>query len=627
MLAVSEEFKRIADSTQRNVKALLEVVFDDNKNLLSPVATASSYLDENHNPSQACNGRIVLTDYLAKGMLPPYMKTQQYGWASLSMSDDTGLMNEHLIIKYPAPVTFKTVWFESLEGYHPKDFTVQILEGNEWHIVATEIANEEHTWVGHLSKPYTATQIKLQINQLATAQNNARIIEFGIPSRLVLDDDSLATMNVLEEASGNSAVPIGSITSNELFVELLNDHKWFLPNNELSPFRDLLKPGIQLRPFFGLELEDESFEFIPMGRFVAYDWKPPAEALTVSVTGFDRLYQMSKEPLAKIPVLRNTTIKELLRTIFEAYGLKVSEYVIDPVLKQPIELAWLPSGSLIAGLQSISIAGNCTITTDRLDRIVVMSNYVEPEELAVLDGDINLMSLSNPYSYESLYSSVKITYKIPKESDDKEVLSLKSIVVPAGGFTLKNVAFTGGPVMRITRYRVLQRSTVRIVSMESGAWTTDITFTNSSDEAQTIDIEVHGTSVETVDAEFKVRNPVVERLIGVSTYEVDSPLIQSLKVAKTYGRSLLSYVSEQGTTYKSEIRGNPAIELLDILMINNEIDNITGHLVRPDRYTFEYDGGLTVVMEGKKPVQPTIPVFLNNGQIIIAPIRPDKVPY
>lgn len=627
MLNVSPTFMQKADDFQREVKALLEVVFTEDDVLKQVSAQASSYLDETTEPNQICNGRIRKTEYDAVGEVPLEFAQRQNGWYSSGASDANGLILENVTLSYPGSITVKTLWFVSEKGYYPVDFTVELFHNNAWTEIVTVTDNDKPVWSFNLTDAKQANKIRLSISRISTANNNVRIMEFGVPFRLMLEDFDIESFNILEEASSDTEIPLGSVTSNELSLSLRNDHKWFTPSNTKSPFSKLLKPGIIFKPYLGVKVAKEKYEFVPMGRFNTYDWAPPDVAINISVTAYDRLYQMAQEPIPKIPVMRDVTIAHLLRTVFAAYGLNSSEYIIDSKLNQPIKMAWLPKGSLFSGLKTISAAGNCSITTDRNNRIIASSNFNAPEPVADIAGDKHISSLTNPHSYLATYSGVKVVYKIPRQGSKTQVLKLEGLEVTPGVSNITDISFSSGPVIRVEKYRVLQDEDVRVTKLSNGAWTCDIEVINNTSETKTIDVEIHGTTVELVDAEFNVSDRSTIDLIGERPYEIDNPLIQSNTVAKTYGRSMLSYVIEPGSTYRGEIRGNPAIELFDVLKATNKADNMENVLICPTRFSFNYDGGLSVSMQGRKPIIPKRPVFLSKYQVIMAPVRPDRISY
>lgn len=626
MLKVSPEFHAAAENEQREIKALLEVIFVDDPVLRGATASASSYIDETTHPRYACDGRIRPYSYQCGGDIPSEFTREAYGWQSEGKSDEEGNIEETLTINYPGEVGAKTIWFYSDEFNFPVDFTVEVFNG-EWNTVAEVTNHSSAEWHIHLSNRQQIEAVRLNITRISQADSSAIIHEFGIPYRLNLDTEDIESLSILEEGSSDTDSPLGSVTSNEFSVGLRNDHRWLLPENTLSPFHHVLRPGAILKPYFGLKTGENFFECVPMGKFTTYDWAPSTEAWAAEVTGFDRLYVMAQDPPAKVPVIRNTTIAGLLRVIFQAYGLSPDEYVIDRNLVQPIEYAWLPHGDLFEALRTISAAGNCSITVDRLDRIVVRSNYVEPEPVATMTGQKHVFGFANPHSYRSMYSGTKVVYKIPSEGAVTQVLKLEGVTTPPGTMTLKDLGFSRGPVMRIHRYKVMQPSGVRVTSVVNGAWTCDIALYNGTQEDQTVDIEIYGTTIELVDAEFSLVNKQVEAMIGQRVLEVDNVLIQNLRVARMYGRSMLAYASDPGSTFKGEVRGNPALELFDIVEVSDPTTGMTEALVRPDKYSFNFDGGLRVVLEGRKPVEPKIPVFLSTGQIIQAPIRPDRLPF
>lgn len=621
MLPVSQLFKQKINSDQRTLKAVLEIVFNDNSALLQATVSASSYYDNTTKPEQACNGRIRPSDYSALIGLPSYLSYPHKGWWSAGRSDANCNINETLTITYPQQVYVRTVWFVAERGYFPTDFSIDLLINSSWQTILTVTDNNSHVWIKHLDSALWASGIRIRISKIATPNNTVKIYQFGVPYRVCLDDDDLEDMQILEEATSQSGVPLGNVTSNELNVSIRNDHRWLTPSNEDSPFKYDLKPGVRLYPYIGLELLPNQFEFVPMGKFISSDWTMPEQSVFASITGYDMLYELAQQPTPKVPVVTNTTIKGLLETIFFAYGLSPSDFVIDDTLTQPIQMGWLPRGNLFDALGTISEAGNCAITTDRYNRIIVKSNFQEPEPIAEITSDKDVFELTNPHSYMSVYSGVKVGYKMPVASEIKQVLSATGLEVQAGVTTLKNIPFSQGPVIRLEYYRIKQNSNIKILSIVNDAWTCDIVVQNLSSSPKKIDIEAYGLTVETLDVEFTLTDSKAANMIGKRIYEVNNPLIQSDNVAKLYARSLLEYLKQPDATFKGKIRGNPALELFDIVKADNVAANMNNIIICPTRFEYRYDGSLEVTIEGRKPVIPTMPVYVTPNLVTVVPLK------
>lgn len=621
MLPVSQLFQQKINSDQRTLKAVLEIVFNNNPNLLQATAQASSYYDNTTKPEQVCNGRIRPSYYSALSGLPSYLSYPHKGWWSASHSDANGNVNEALTVTYPQQVYVRTVWFVAERGYFPTDFSIDLRVASGWQTILTVTDNNSHVWVNHLDNALWASGVRIRISKIATPNNPVKIYQFGVPYRLCLDDDDFEDMQILEEVTSQSGVPLGNVTSNELNVSVRNDHRWLTPSNEDSPFKYDLKPGVKLYPYIGLEILPNQFEFVPMGKFISSDWTMPEQSVFASITGYDRLYELAQQPMPKIPVVTNTTIKGLLETIFLAYGLSPSDFIIDETLTQPIQMGWLPRENFFDAMGIISEAGNCAITTDRYNRIIVINNFQEPEPIADITSDKDVFELTNPHSYLSIYSGVKVGYKVPVESEIKQVLSVTGLEVQAGVTTLKNIPFSQGPVIRLEYYRIKQSSNIKILSIINDAWTCDIEVQNLSGSPKKIDIEAYGLTVETLDVEFTLRDSEAVNMIGERLYEVNNPLIQSDYVAKLYARSLLQYLKQPNATFKGRIRGNPALELFDIVKADNIAANMKDIIICPTRLEYHYDGGLEVTIEGRKPIIPTIPVYVTPNLVVIAPLK------
>src|SRR5690606_31124434 len=137
MLPVSQLFQQKINSDQRTLKAVLEIVFNNNPNLLQATAQASSYYDNTTKPEQDCNGRIRCSYYSALSGLPSYLSYSHKGWWSAGHSDANGNVNETLTVTYPQQVYVRTVWFVAERGYFPTDFSIDLRVTSGWQTILT----------------------------------------------------------------------------------------------------------------------------------------------------------------------------------------------------------------------------------------------------------------------------------------------------------------------------------------------------------------------------------------------------------------------------------------------------------------------------------------------------------
>jgi len=609
MLNVSQKFHDASSDSQREIKAILEVTFDNEPLYQQGEASASSSLDATTQPRQLLDGKLRPNDFIGTNFVPGGFGVKSSGWVSHGVSSANGTINEQVTITYPGNVPVTMLWFVSVNGYFPVDFTIDIRRGSAWSRALEVVGNTQEVWVGELPPRTTVNGYRINITKIVTGGNPVKIQEFGIPYRLLLSDDDIQDFSLLEEAGSNADSPIGSVTSNELSISLRNDHKWFTPSNSKSPFKHLLRPGVQLKLFMGVKVASETFEFVPLGTFKSSDWNPPDEALSVSITAHDRIYTLSQEPPAKIPIVKNVTIAYLFALLFRAYGLKPNEYVIDGSLTQPVAIGWIPKGDFLESAQKLAEAGNCSVVVNRQNQIVVQNNLQDAESIGRMDQDDAVINLKNPISFLNTYNSIRVSFKIPSTMKGSDVLTMDDLVLPPGITVLKDVELSG-PVERVEFVKLSHPNAVEVVEIKSGAFYADITLNNKTYETLTVKLSVQGTKIDFVSTEFEAKDQIDINKTTLRALTIDNELIQSGEVAKLYGLSLLSLVKDPSANYAAVLRGDVSYELFDVLTLSNSAEFIYEAVISPTQFTINYDGGLEVSMVARKPIAPTKTVFI-----------------
>jgi hypothetical protein len=108
-------------------------------------------------------------------------------------------------------------------------------------------------------------------------------------------DDDIMSISLLEEAEGSvGALPIGSISCNELDITLQNIDDTFSIGNTSSLLSDLAISNRRIEPYIGFVIHDDSgnpthTEYIPKGVYWTRDWNVSLQGTTASTSALDRL--------------------------------------------------------------------------------------------------------------------------------------------------------------------------------------------------------------------------------------------------------------------------------------------------------------------------------------------------
>lgn len=610
MLKATKAYQEKIVDYERNMNPVVEIDFRPNNPVFITSATASSTAP-NTRPADVTQMLFNPQTWTGTGEYAGSIK-RNVGWQSVGRSGPNNAMSEWLQIEYAGIVSFYSLYMVSYDGYLPEDFVVEARIGNVWSIIHTEVGNASDMWSTTLASEHRADALRLSVSKLSTPGNPLKLLTFGFPHKILLNEDGIETLKALEEASGDSSSPLGSVTSNELNVTLKNDHKWFTPANDYSPFKRYLSLGVRITAYLGLEVSKDTFEIMPLGEYYTTDWEVGSESTVAPLSALDRIYVLSQLPPVKVPIIYNTTIKYLFALLFRAYGLKTTEYEIDESLTQKVSVGWLPRGNFGASAQALSEAGNCSVLASRSGKIIVKNNFVAGTPVAYLTDDDTINAISNPMSFLKTYNAVRVKYKLPQPKSGVSILSLTEQEFPPGVTVLKDIEFSSGPVDKVENIRFdTPPGVLRVKSLMHGAFYADIEIENTSWEKVVADVNLEGTIINLVTTEFTSKQRGVAEY-GTRTFEVNNDLIQDASVAKMYAHALRAVLSDPALIYKISTRGNPSQELFDILNVESSVDGIIPVDIVATRFELTFDGGLDVLMEGKRPVTPTQQVFLNS---------------
>jgi len=414
---------------------------------------------------------------------------------------------------------------------------------------------------------------------------------------VVFNGDDIIDCTFLEEATAESDNPLGSVSANEVTISFNNSTRAFTPTNTLSPYYGKLKPNVLVKPYLGLELTGATYEYIPLGVFRTGDWSSPSSSVEATVTCFDKLYEIGDKGVPMLPVKQDTIIGELFVLLFTALG--ITNYSVDASLNQTIPIGWLPKGTVRNALQALAVAGNCNVTADRYGYIVVRSNFITGAAVETWTDANQIFTAENPQKYLDTYSKVKINYYQPYIKPTASLLKVENLKIPNGGLTLTNIAFTTGPVATVDQVILSGAVNSAVDSVEYGAWGITVTITNTSAE-ETVTLEVTGKAIDSISSSYELQEDAAVASFGEKVFSVENYLIQSLDVAKTYATELLQYVKDPLANISLSIRGNPAVEVGDVVQIQDDTDKIGTVDFVPTRININYDGALDSTVEGRK---------------------------
>ena len=591
MLNVSAAFKTAIESSSRSVKGAVIVHFLGEQTHPFATATATSQYDATTPPTQACNGRTGTTEHSCIGSMPASLADPHKGWWSGQLSDADGnfATPEVLTVVHTNPILGGNFWLLGMIGYYPIDFLVERKVGGVWETVANVVGNTDHEWSAS-SAVKLVEGTRLTITKIAPGLRTARIIQFGLVSTVVYEGANVVDIVLLEEVSAETGHPLGSVSANECSVQLINLDNRFTARNINSPYYNMLLSSVKFQPFLGVETTPNVYDYVPLGNFFSGDWAAPSGSLEASLVGNDRLYSLMSKPVPEIPLALDTTIVALFTSLFDAMG--ILNYYIDPTLTQAVPFGWVPTGNFGETTQALSTAGNCYVFVSKLDVLTVkaLDNTLLPVAQFM---DDSVITVDNPQFGRNAHTSVSVNCYIPTVQKPEIIAELTGITIPVGETTFNNVKFTDGPVYKVSQVVLVGNDDARLVDFSWSPWS--VTLKLLATIADVVSVIVYGHRIIGTSTTV-VQN--VNQNEG-STLSIESDLIQSTTLAASYANIIASSLQDPLAMILASVRGNPAVELLDVVTVSNESGKFpsVNAIVISSKLTF--DGGLSAELNTK----------------------------
>lgn len=606
MLNTTAAFKTSVDSDQRRVETYVAIHFGGKAYV--PTATATSQFDSTTPPSSAAIGRIRTNDFTCSGYANAAYAGKHKGWWSGVNSNSSGVFTtpQELVISYGEVIASKNLWFVADPYYYPVDFDVMTspTSTGTWTLETSVTGNTKHVWsfIGPSNKSFY--RVKIVVKKVATPSSNVRILHFGAVTTVLFEKDDIVDYNLLEETKAESTNPIGVVTANEFSMSINNELRWFTIDNVNSPFYGLVKPNLIVEPFVGFETITDNIEFVPLGKFRLHEWAAPSGSVESTLIAYDKLYNiLDREIPMRLPIRNGSTLKDLFIHLFDAIGVASNEYTIEDSISFNIPFGWLMEGKASTTLQALVEAGNCSVFVDRLDIIRIKNNKQSGASIASLDDNNQIVAIENSQKFLNIYSVFKVDYRNYFLAEPEQVAFLENQLLVPGDTTFSNIKLSSGPVGNVMYVKIPLSTNVTTKRINMGAWSMDLTVNNSySTMNQVADIEVIGRRLGSNTVQVEARDTNAVSTWGERIFTLDTPFIQDKAVAQSYANSMIKFVSDPKAFYSIDVRGNPSLELLDLITVKSDSDSISQIQLTITKNQLVYNGGLEGVIHARKVI-------------------------
>ena len=363
--------------------------------------------------------------------LAPDEDEAEMGWWGSTLAGIGGTFS----IPYPRltaeffsrPVRSLKVVGDNKRGEYPVDFEIK-LYGNGDVLLHTETVttNTQMTWTKEITQVSQVVKMTLEISKWSHEGRQVKILEFFTSIQETYEGDDILLIDLLEERDvSQGSLPIGNISANEITVQLNNINNKFDAGNTNSPLFELLKANRRIRAWLGVELPNESVEYVPLGVFYSGDWDVPETEIHAQTVGLDMMERLRNSDYSTSTVQQNVTLYSLAETILQDAGLEQTEYWIDTELQgYSIPYAWFEPMSHRAALRKIveACAGQAYCSREGIIRLEGPS-FLTGQTTSVLTVSRNdIWSKDNPVKWSEIANYIEVdTAPLQPSSTAEEV--------------------------------------------------------------------------------------------------------------------------------------------------------------------------------------------------------------
>ena len=412
------------------------------------------------------------------------------------------------------------------------------------------------------------------------------VIHFpGITPLEITRDNYIVTTSILEEAHASSgSAPFGGVTSNECGVDLINEGGIFSPTNTASPYFGKMRRGVKMEVFIRPKIEsdnpDELYSWDSMGVFYVTDWNATVTGLIATVTGNDKMYSVFTGDVLSYPIRRGITQADFYLDIFRLLGISAT---VDSTLTEILKYAYV-TDKVKDLLSKLGVSSLADCFCNHMGNVRVV-DLTAPKELraTITDAD-QIIDAKIEQALLSGYDGAAVTCNAPQEGKLENILSLTELFVKEGIETTKNVSLVKSPLVRLCYLKLTGAPDAIVKEARATPSTLTYTIDNAGVAGENCVLDAFGTYIET--------NKMLLTDEGDNLLSVDNIYIQTQEYARKVYNHLKAYVNNVLPVLELVVRGNPKLELCDMIRAVSDKYNLdyTGLLIKQE---FIYDGGLS----------------------------------
>ncbi len=210
---------------------------------------------------------------------------------------------------------------------------------------------------------------------------------------------------------------------------------------------------------------------------------------------------------------------------------------------------------------------------DRFGRIAVRSNFITGNVDATLRDTDFIFAVKKEKDYADHYDQINVRYRDYTGAGEEVELYRAEIEIHSGGGHALDFEFSD-PVEIVTQLPLTDSVNSAVSAYYPGAVRNIIEFSNAG-TTETVTLVARGKKHLFFNTHIEKTNVLESENVSKKILSISNWLIQSRKLALSYGDSVLQFVSEPFSKYTIIERGNPALEIGDMIRlydVTNTID-------------------------------------------------------
>lgn len=634
MLPTSTDYDVAAVANIRNPKGRLTITWSDpiidtgisisnngENNISDDLHTADTITDSNYKwfllqGDSLLDGTFCLATEL-------HQTDYQIGWYGNKLSDGSGEFSSPdpaLTLTFPAkPIKSVLVAFENTLNEYGVRFTIDIKLGSTFLDVIFVTTNDKTYFSAQPNiEILSADTLILTIEKWSKTSTMVKVLEFYSSITDVYEDDVIKSFSITEEREIRDATnPIGNISSNEISIELQNIKIGdlidpFFPGNSASLYSSLLKPNRRIIAELGFEFPDGNYKLIPMGTFWSGDFTIKDTSPTMTFTGRDRLEKLRKAIYDDNELDYNKTFYSLIEDICLSARSKIQQLSYEndsDLISLIIPISYIDRKNYFDAIKGVMAACGGQAYMSRLDILKIESSarsndYTGSPDLFIPKSEY--FTKDQPSHYEDIINKLEIeTQPLTLGTAGTSLYSSSSAIDLPASATLDpmELKYSSFPATAIV-ISLSGTGCTPTYTAEYLSWGCILTVSNAAATTGTFTISITGTpyiikGTNIIDS----KDDTSIEYYGEKSYRLPiNPLIQRDDIAQDIADDLISFYADPRNDLNLTWRGNPALELGDIIVVPEYQRGVIDNKARFKIYKLQtnYDGTLKQTISARR---------------------------